>query len=339
MENFYKLTIGIISYNRPIELARSIKSLLPLPNNVEVVICDDKSPRIIEIQESINPFLLNQNIRFISNKHNLGYDKNLFNVIECATSEYVLLLGDDDYLEPGAIDNLLNFIENAKNLKCGFIKFIELNPDKTNRNYYSNRYFSNNSITKDGGFVYNSILFSGLLFSRTAVIDNELTLRKYYNSIYIQVAIFVSISAKYGTHFIEGPGVVVGGDGESGFGFNESSVSVDSDLKDRSSIISNLSYHKRLFDVLINVEHDFNIVIFKTFIKEYKIRSVKAIFSARMHGRKYLKLYWEKYTNLNVYKQWHLTPIYIISYIFPYSLLLFLSNVFEKIVISYRKFK
>jgi hypothetical protein len=339
MEKNYKLTIGIISYNRPIELARSIMSLLPLPINVEVVVCDDKSPKIVEIENSINPLLTNKNIRFISNKQNLGYDRNLFNVIQCANSDFVLLLGDDDYLEPGSIDYLLNFIDIYNNLKCGFVKFRGNNEKMSHRNYNLNKFFPINTLNNDGTFIYNSILFSGLLFSKSAVMDNEFIFRKYFNSIYIQVAIFIFLSSKYGTYFIGAPGVIIGGDGENGFGFNEASVGVDVDLKDRSSIISNLAYHKRLFDVIKKVEYDININIYKPFIKEYKIRSIKAIFSARMHGRKYFNLYWKKFNDLNIYKQWELTPFFFISYILPKSILSFVSYFSEKILITYRKLK
>jgi GT2 family glycosyltransferase len=114
----FKLSIGIVSYNRPFELQRTIKSLMPLPEGVEVIICDDKSPRLNDILSSINYLIDNEKIRFIINETNLGYDQNLFQVIELAYADHVLLLGDDDYLEPGAIDNVLNFI-GSDGLKGG----------------------------------------------------------------------------------------------------------------------------------------------------------------------------------------------------------------------------
>lgn len=339
MNNNYKLTIGIISYNRPLELARAIKSFLPLPKNVEVVICDDKSPKIIEIESIINPLIVNKNIRFNSNKKNLGYDRNLFNVIECASSDYVLLLGDDDYLETGTIDNILNFIENAHNLECAFLRYRDENQIKLYRNFNKNIYFDSNTIKNDGSFIYNSILFSGLLFSKNSVINNKVYYSKYFNSIYIQVSIFIFLSSMYGTYFISGPGVVIGGDGESGFGFNESSIGLDVELKDRSSIISNLAYQKRLFDVIKKVEIDLKSNFYNTFIIEYKIRSVKAIFNSRIYGRKYLIEYWEKLNQLQIKKIWHLKPIYFIAYISPLIFLKSLINILESIIIFIRKNK
>ena len=63
----FKLSIGIVSYNRPFELQRTIKSLMPLPEGVEVIICDDKSPRLNDILSSINYLIDNEKIRFIIN--------------------------------------------------------------------------------------------------------------------------------------------------------------------------------------------------------------------------------------------------------------------------------
>lgn len=328
----YELTIGIVSYNRPIELARAINSLLPIPENVEVLICDDKSPKIFEIEKAIQPFLSISNIKFIKNKNNLGYDRNLFNVIECSNSSYVLLLGDDDYFELGTIGKVLHFIEKNDDFHCAFLKFRDNVQKKVYRNFHSDQYFNPNTLSKDGSFLYNSILFSGLLFSKKDVVENKLIFEKYFKSIYIQVSIFIFLSSKFGSYFIDAPGVVIGGDGESGFGFNEASVDNDFELKDRSSIISNLAYHKRLFEVINKIEFDIGTNIYKAFVKEYKIRCVKSIFIARSHGRSYLNTYWKKLTELKIKTKWHLFPVYLLAYIIPFKILNFLISFFERII-------
>jgi GT2 family glycosyltransferase len=111
-----QLSIGIVSYNRPKELVRTIKSLLPLPDNVEIIICDDKSPKYSEIQENLKDLISINGIKFFSNPINLGYDRNLFQVITLSNSDYVLLLGDDDYLEEGTIYNILKVISGLNDI-------------------------------------------------------------------------------------------------------------------------------------------------------------------------------------------------------------------------------
>lgn len=334
------LTIGIISYNRPVQLLRALKSLLPLPLDVEVLICDDKSPKIEEIKSTINDLILkHSNIKFIQNETNLGYDKNLYQLISLCKTEFILLLGDDDFLEFGAIENLTSFIKNTKNFSCGFLRFKSESDNNYRRFYDSDIYFNKSYIASEGSFIYNSILFSGLVFNRNVIIEDSSKLSRFFNSIYIQVAMFVFSHIKYGSYYISGPGIIIGGDGESGFGFNEASISIDSDLKDRTSIISNIPYHKRLFEVLKSVNSDLDFDILQPFVFEYKIRCIKALFVARKFGRKYLKIYWEQLISLNVDGFLILYPIYLLIYVLPSNFFEFPFRLLEGLIINYRKNK
>lgn len=335
----YKLTVGIISYNRPHELLRTLNSLMPLPDFVEVLICDDKSPKIDEIVSFIDHLISRPNIKFVVNDINLGYDRNLFRIFELSSSNIVLLLGDDDYLEYGALENVLNFIDNTADLKCAFLQFRDLYDDKVFRNYNSNFYFNKNVFKYDGSFIYNSILFSGLIFSKNEIINNFRLFEKYFNSIYIQVAFFIYLNSKYGSYFINGPGVIIGGDGESGFGYNEASVNTDIDLKDRSTVLTNLIYHKRLFNVLNNIQLDIDSEFLDVFMSEYKIRSIKALFNARKHGRLLAKEYWKGLSNFNISGIYWYYPFYLLIYILPNWFLDFLFRKVEFYFLKFRAFK
>jgi hypothetical protein len=339
MANSNKLTVGIISYNRPVQLLRTLKSLLPLPLDVEVIICDDKSPKIFEIINSISEILNNKNIHFIQNEINIGYDKNLFNVIERSNTDNVLLLGDDDYLETNALENLLRFLSNTKNFKCGYLRFKGVSDNKYNRFHLTDRYNDKAIIKSNGSYLYNSILFSGLIFNKTETISYKDILLKYFNSIYIQVAIFLLLHSKYGSYGISGPGIIIGGDGESGFGFNDASSNLDADLKDRTSIISNLAYHKRLFDVVKKIEEDICLEISSAFIFEYKIRSVKAIYIARKYGRKSLANYWKSLKKIDTNGFWMITPFYLLIYFSPLFILKWPISIIEVMILKYRKNK
>ena len=340
MVNTNRLTVGIISYNRPLQLLRTLKSLLPLPLDVEVIICDDKSPKIIEISNSINEILRNnKNIHFIQNEINIGYDKNVFNVIERSNTDYVLLLGDDDYLETNALENLQRFFSNTKNFTCGFLRYKSDSDNKYSRLNSTDIYFDKSIIKSNGSFIYNSILFSGLIFKKSTIVNHKEILEKYFNSIYIQFAIFLLLHSKYGSYGISGPGIIIGGDGESGFGFNDASSNLDADLKDRTSIISNLAYHKRLFDVVNKMELDISQEIVSPFIFEYKIRCVKAIFIARKYGRKYLKNYWKSLKKININGIWMIVPFYLLIYISPLFILNWPIGIIEVMIMKYRKIK
>ena len=289
------LTIGIISYNRPNELKRTLDSIGLIPESVRVVVCDDASPKSTMIKEAISDYLSNAKVNFIFNDRNLGYDRNLYQVIEKTATPYVLLLGDDDYLEAGGLFNILEYLSKCDKFDCGFVRFATYLDRNIayHRNYETSYYLSGGDALKNGSFIYNSILFSGLIFQRDSVIRHTEIFSRYFSSIYIQVAIFGLVSLKYGCHVISGPGIIAGGDGENGFGLNEASSGDDSDLANRKSIDSNLVYHERLFSVLRDLSAISGFDYFKVFRSEYRIRAVKHMLIARLINRtvylRYLK--------------------------------------------------
>lgn len=320
------LTIGVISYNRPEELARCISSLLPLEHGVEVIICDDKSPKIKEIKNLITPFLdLYPQISFIENKVNLGYDRNLYNTIKLANSTHILLLGDDDMLEEGSAKNILEYLNN-NNVDSGFLRFREYDPqykfcssDKLiyQRSYGKSRYFKNDEVVKSGSYTYNSILFSGLIFKTKSVEEVNSFIGDFFNSIYIQVSIFVYVNTIYGGHYINGPGVITGSDGESGFGLNQSAKVNEKDLVNRNSTLSKLNYHVRLLDVINKMDSITNLSISKSFSREYKIRGVKLFYNTRKNDPKQILNYFRKSMKLKLKNKWKLLFIFIIISIIP----------------------
>lgn len=285
-----KLSICVLSYNRPKELKRCIESVIPVTDQVEVIIFDDNSPKIDEIEKQLEFIHQHKNIKLHKNEVNIGYDSNLLNSILKANSNFVLLIGDDDYLEKGAIENLLKCLEINQNVfHCGFLKFTEYNHDgtfKQSRDYKATTKFESVYIERSGSFLFNSILFSGLVFNKGDVINYKEEFNKYTNSIYIQVAIFVFLNKQFGSFFIDGPGIIIGGDGENGFGNNPASSSVDQELKDRSSLLSNINYHKRLFKVIETIDVDLDTNISNNFKKEYRIRLVYMFYQTRLISRK-----------------------------------------------------
>jgi hypothetical protein len=191
-------------------------------------------------------------------------------------------------------------------------------------------------MNRDGSFIYNSILFSGLIFRKSSVLSFKSIFSKYFKSIYIQVALFGLLNSKYGSFYISGPGIIIGGDGENGFGFNEASIGADADLKDRSSILSNLSYHKRLIEVVRNLERDIGIKVFAKFLQEYKIRSVKALFEARRKNRKIGLTYLNELRKLKLPGIWIYEPIYFLILNLPFSILNLPFKFIQRIILYYR---
>lgn len=295
------LTIGILSYNRPLELKRALESILPVSKDVEILICDDCSPKITLIEQTIQPILSkNPNIQLKKNSKNLGFDRNICNVIENSSGQFVMLLSDDDYLEKNAIPPLLEKIQKVRP-QVGFLRYISIENflKVRKRDFEKDRYFASNEIIK-GRFIYNSILFSGLIFCKDSYEEKKESFNQFYNSIYIQVAIFLTLGYQHGVNFISGKGIILGGDGENGFGLNQASQQKDTDLSDRTNLKSNLAYHKRLLFVISRLSENLDSGIKEKFLKEYKIRSIKAILSCKEKSKEYATQYANEMMKLDI---------------------------------------
>ena len=99
-------TIGICipTYRRPEFLARCLASIGEQTANLAVEVfvaddsCSDVNASVIEAARARLPRL-----RYYRNDRNLGINENIRHVVELADTDYVWLVGEDDYFLPGAL--------------------------------------------------------------------------------------------------------------------------------------------------------------------------------------------------------------------------------------------
>lgn len=111
-----KLTIAIPTYNRSHYLKQLLISLLEQVTSnpmVEVIVLDnastdDTSAIIAELHAQGHKF------RYIVNPENLGASRNIYRCFMESGGTYLWVIGDDDYVVPGAIDRILGHVENAE---------------------------------------------------------------------------------------------------------------------------------------------------------------------------------------------------------------------------------
>lgn len=108
-----RLSVCISTYNRAHWLAvslRNISQLYPNPiDGVEFVICDNASAD--DTPDIVMPYLGRPDFHYQRNPINVGMLGNLRETTKAANGDYVWILGDDDLLMPGAIENVLSAIE------------------------------------------------------------------------------------------------------------------------------------------------------------------------------------------------------------------------------------
>ena len=125
------LSICIPSYNRPNELLNLLKSIDCNPANVEIVICEDFAPRRNEVRTVVAEFaeLSAYSSFYHENTINLGFDGNLRRLVECATGEYILFMGDDDLFVPSALNQFIEFLKQNRDKPYVLRSYITEHPD------------------------------------------------------------------------------------------------------------------------------------------------------------------------------------------------------------------
>jgi glycosyltransferase involved in cell wall biosynthesis len=111
------ISIVIPAYNYAEFLPAAIDSVLSQGIEAfEIVICDDASTD--DTQAVAAAYLSDARFRYYRNPINYGASANINYAMSLAQGEYVLLLGADDFLEPGALPALLETLEQQP--QCGF---------------------------------------------------------------------------------------------------------------------------------------------------------------------------------------------------------------------------
>ena len=298
MENTI-LTIGITSYNRLRELERCLESIKAgYQTGVEVLICEDKSPKREEIKNLVSDFCSRNpemDIVFHPNEKNIGYDRNLKNIIDHAHGEWVMLMSDDDKFFPEAIKSTLDVIKENKPAMI-YSPFYQ-----TEFSQYRRKYDTSFGIESGSGYVskhvYDGVLFSGLTFKKEFVKD--LDAEPFLNKHYFQIYMFIYTLMNHGGYYMNVPTVEAVGDGENGYGKSESSEK-NPLLADRTSIFSNLEFHKGLIWTIKRYDSDYGTYVFKDFEKEYNLRSYGGLSNARALGKETYKKYWEMLNSLDL---------------------------------------
>lgn len=122
-----RLSICIPQYNRIDFLLKNLSILEQQTySDLEVVVSDDCSTDNTE--EAITALVPKYKHKLIYNRFNTnqGYDRNFRKCIELATGDYVIVIGNDDTINPSYdLNTLANFLTSNNYPELGFANFIE----------------------------------------------------------------------------------------------------------------------------------------------------------------------------------------------------------------------
>jgi glycosyltransferase involved in cell wall biosynthesis len=125
------LTIAIPTYNRPEQLTRTLRKLIPqLTTRCRLLIVDNSSePPVID---TLSPLLAeydNPLVRVVRNKTNIGGNANILRCMELCDTAWLWTMGDDDRVLDDAVEKVLEGIDS--NASCACVNFTQLIDNRT----------------------------------------------------------------------------------------------------------------------------------------------------------------------------------------------------------------
>ena len=202
------LSICIPNYNRPNELKRLLNSIDSKNiDQIEIVICEDRSPKMEEVRgvvgvfKDTSPYI----VKYIENEKNLGYDKNIRELIKNASGDWIIFMGNDDEFVPNSLDKLLFFLEENNDL--GYILKSHFYFFKNNKKEVF-RYFKGNKFFSAGKHSYidlfrKSVFISGFTIKRKLVLPYLVD--DFDGTLLFQLYILAEVSLKYPSAYFDTP--------------------------------------------------------------------------------------------------------------------------------------
>lgn len=221
------ITLAIPAYNRHRETRELLQSILDadsLPD--EVLLSENCSPERQAIAETAAFFKkafedVGVKFSYFENETNLGYDGNARSLFRRASSDWVLLMGNDDLLRKIGVKPLREFL--AKNPSVRFSTCIqEQFYGDTGKVFHVTQHFSENKAgITDPAYVFRlSSFISGICVHRTWALSIETD--RFDGGLYYQVYLSAAAFVEGGLGYVAAPMVAGRSGGAPVFGLAES---------------------------------------------------------------------------------------------------------------------
>lgn len=210
------LSICIPTYNRADYLVRLLESIVNQvqggSDNLEIFISDNASDDNTEAicRRYSNEFSC---IRYIRRARNDGADVNISSFLKLASGKYIWIIGDDDYINDGALLNILSLLITSNDIDIINVA-ARINTTKVDRiNYlHFDEYTSSARFSRVVGIWFTFI--SGVIFNAEKA--RSVDYLKYKGSCLIQLGWILPLLITGGRYLNIKSVVILGQDGNSG---------------------------------------------------------------------------------------------------------------------------
>lgn len=171
------ISVCIPAYNRAGVLPALLDSILTQDfDNFDIVIAEDSSPERQAIGAKVAEYRkrFGDKVKYYENPQTLGYDGNLRRLIELATGDYVLFMGNDDLLAPHALSAVFAATRDNPNIGVVLRSYSSFtaNPEQPKQIF---RYFDQDRYFPPGAdtivtFFRRCVFISGMVFKRVSAL-------------------------------------------------------------------------------------------------------------------------------------------------------------------------
>ncbi len=169
------ISVCIPAYNRAAFLPALLDSILYQDyDDFEIVIVEDCSPERQAIRCKTAAYQRDHGnrIRYAENLETLGYDGNLRRLIELAAGNFILFMGNDDLMAPGALSTIAAAVREHPNVGVVLRSYSSFVNDPCHP-LQDFRYFSEDRLFPPGAdtvvtFFRRSVFISGMVFKRSS---------------------------------------------------------------------------------------------------------------------------------------------------------------------------
>jgi glycosyltransferase involved in cell wall biosynthesis len=171
------ISICIPAYNRVALLPELLDSIFNQDfDDFDIVIAEDFSPERQAIASKVAEYQqrFGNKLKYFENSQTLGYDGNLRRLFELATGDYVLFMGNDDLLAPGALQAIANALQERQDVGVilrSYSSFLS-DPEQPVQVF---RYFGEDRVFPPGEdtvvtFFRRCVFISGMVFKRSSAL-------------------------------------------------------------------------------------------------------------------------------------------------------------------------
>jgi len=326
----YLLSICIPSYNRPSEVKRLLESIDGKKEKIEIVICEDNSPKRDKIRKAVEDYKKHSDycVSYIENEYNCGYDKNLRECIKHASGKWIMFMGDDDMFVPGMLNKYMEFLEKNENLGYVLRAYQALHSDGSIEKflYYPETKFFSAGFEACATVFRKSLFISGFCF-RKECLENKET-NELDGSLLYQLYISSEICIKYPSAYYGEP-ITQSIDGGVPF-FGNSEAEKDLYTPGSVTVSNSVAFMKKYFVVTEYLDKKHNIELSKWVRNDLSKYSYPILSIQRNKGRMCFWKYHKELCKIGL----NCTFYY---YIYLYGLLLIGETACDKIIRTIKK--